>query len=573
MTIQLSTIAPDFDSLRIQLEQAADKFPSWKDRITSATGQTIVEMVAAIGAYSQYSIESAYQETWPDSAKNKEALYAASNYAGVRVKRKGPASVTFAMTSPGPITIPPFTPFIGAGTHWFNRNALYIGQNPTIVTLHQGEVKTVQVYGIGTDFQAFVAQEPGFIISDTDVLMTIDGVSIPVRVEGLWTLPSLPGVQQFTLPDGKMIILFGNDYYGSKPGTNNLVQITYVLTLGVDGNNVVTIGKSITLDGDSNIKGTPSTNPQGGGSEADYHIYKNVTPALFGAFDSTVTASQYKKFPLTYPGVIDARVLAQREINPMALPWMNTMKVCLLTEGPTWDNNQWLAFKEYFERNCMYSTRIVREDPVPFNVSVVARISCKSFANLSSVQANAEAALTALFAPRQGIIGLDLYISDILSTLYKADSNIEFVQMTSPPVDLVLSGLSVGYPTLTISTGGNLAPGTYDYGIGLISTLGGTAAPARWSSIKVNNPGSQITVTWPLAANPQTYQVFGRVTGPNLGLIANVAANGQSFQSFVDNGTITPTGTVPSQSTIASYYPHLLSKSLTLVYTTRNLRS
>jgi hypothetical protein len=116
--IQLSNIAPDFDSLVAQLQSSADGFPgTWKDRITSSMGQTLVEMIAAIGAYSQYAIESSYQETFPDSAKNADSLYAAANYAGVRISRKSPAEVTFSMTNAtGSVTIPPYTQFVGAGT-------------------------------------------------------------------------------------------------------------------------------------------------------------------------------------------------------------------------------------------------------------------------------------------------------------------------------------------------------------------------------------------------------------------------------------------------------------------------
>lgn len=570
--IQLSNIAPDFESLRIQLEAAAGTFPSWRDRITGASGQTIVEMVAAIGAYSQYAIESSYQETWPDSAKNPEALYAAANYAGVRINRRGPAGLTFPMRAPSAMTIPPYTQFVGAGTNWFNREALTLTTTASPVTLYQGQIQIKEMNGLGTDFQAYVAEEGNFQISDVDVLLSVNNVSIPVIREGLWTKNGQPGAQNFTLPDGKMITLFGNGLYGTKPGTNDICRFTYVTTDGLDGNNIVTIAKQIVMSGNPDVQGTPTSNPQSGSNQSDYLVYKNITPALFGEFDSAVTPQQYKKAPLKYPGVIDARVLAQREINPKALTFMNVMKVCLLTTS-TWTNTDWLQFEAWYNAASMYAVRFIREDPVAVNITVAARISCKNFANLSAVQTKVEAALDKLFELRQGSIGLDLYIDDILDAIRNADSNIEFVQLTSPTVDLVLSSLSVGFPTLTVSSGGTLQPGVYDYGIGLISTLGGTAAPNKWSSVTVTQPNSKITVQWPLAANPQSYQVYGRVTGNSLGLITTVAANGQPFQSFVDDGSITPSGGVPAQSTIASYYPKLVTKSLTMAYTTRNLRN
>jgi hypothetical protein len=574
MTIQLSNISPDFDSIRLQLEQAAQSgnFPSWKDRITGATGQTILEMVAAIGAYSQYSIESSYQESWPDSAKNPEALYAAANYAGVRINRRQPASITLMMQSPTNMVVPPITAFVGAGTYWYNRAALNLTNSLTPVTLYQGQIVQKQVNGSGTDFQAFLSEESSFQVADGDVYLKVNNVSVPVIPEGLWTCNGTPGVQQFTLPDGKLILLFGNSLYGTKPGTNDLCTITYVTTLGVDGNNIVTTGKKIVMDGNADVLGTPTGNPSGGSAQTDYIVYKNITPALFGAFDSAVTANQYKKYPLLYPGVIDARVLAQREINPKALTFMNTMKVCLLT-STVFSTADFDAFETWFNKGVMYSTRIIREDPVPVDIAVIGRISCKNFANLSAVQTKVGVALDKLFALRQGSIGLDLYISDIIDAIKQADSNVEYIQLSSPPVDLVLSSLSVGYPTLRFVPGGGTLPaGTYDYGIGLLSSLGGTAAPGKWRTIQTPSVGG-IVVTWPLAANPASYQVYGRVTGGAMGLLANIAATGAAFQSFNDDGSVVPTGTVPAQSTIASYYPHLISKALTMQYTNRNLRA
>jgi uncharacterized phage protein gp47/JayE len=568
--MQLSNIAPDWDSLVSQLQTQAATYPTWTDRITGATGQTIIEMIAAIGAYSQFAIESSYQEAFPDSAKNADSLYAATNYAGVRVARKSPASITFNMTSTSSRTIDPYTQFVGAGTNWFNRDALtFVANTPRSVTLYQGSVVTKSAYGQGTDFQAFVSAEDSFQVSNTDVLLLINNVSVPVIIKGLWTKKGQAGVQDFTLPDGRMIVLFGNDIYGSKPGANDVVQLTYVVTAGQDGTNIVTQNKQIVMDGDPTVSGTPSGGPSGGGNEPDYVIFKNVTPALFGAFDSAVTGTQYKALPLQYPGVIDARVLSQREINPYALNWMNTMKVSLLTES-SWSPTDWSNFETWFNDSTMYSTRIVRSDPQPVNITVTAIVSCKTFSNLTNVQAEIEAALQNLFALRQGSIGLDIYMSDIITTIKEADSNVEFVQLISPTIDYALSTLGVEAPTLTEVLGGGTLPiGTYDYSINVSSTLGGSSAPAKWASITTTANNSAILLNWPSVPNAANYGVWGRITGPALGLVASPG----NVLTYTDTGAVTPTPPVPVESTISAYYPNLTAINLTMQYTNRNIRS
>lgn len=568
--IQLSTIAPDFASLVAQIQAAAQSFPNtWKDRITSSTGQTLTEALAAIGAYSQYSIESSYQEVWPDSAKNAEAVYAAVNFAGVRIKRRGPAALSMNMAAGSSRTIPPMSQFLGAGTYWFNRDALILTTTPSTVVLYQGQIVKTTTSGDGSAFQAFVSAERDFHVSDTDVLLKINGNNIPVIQEGLWTKPGVPGVQQFTLPGGEMIILFGNSVYGTVPKTNDVCEITYVDTLGADGNNIVVATKVINLDGDITVSGIPTVPPSGGGNENDFIVYKNIAPALFGEFDSAVTAPQYKKRPLKYPGVIDARVIAQKDINPKAVTWMNSMKMTLLTSSP-WNGAAFLAFSDWYNAGTMASTRIHREDPLPVDVVVTGKISCKNYSNLSAIQVKVKDALASLFELRQGSIGLDIYRSDVIKAIVEADANIEFCQLTSPPADVILSSLGVNFPILTEYPGmGTLPAGTYDYAVSNTSTLGGDSAPTKWQSIKTVSPFSAVQVQWFTAPNTQNYHVWGRITGGALGKIADVSG---STLLYLDTGSVTPTLPLQSQSTIASYYPRLQATNLVMAYTTRNLR-
>jgi len=567
MSIQLSNIAPDFTALVSQLQTQLATKDTWKDRLTTATGQTIVEMIAAIGAYSQFSIESAFQEEWPESAKNANSLYAACNFLGVRVNRKRPASITVSMTSPTPVNISVNSQFVGAGSYWFNRDVLVLGPTPTTVTLYQGQVKTSTFKGLGSNFQAFVTSEQQFNVSDLDVYLTVNGVSVPVIHEGLWTHPNLPAVQDLTLPTGQAMLLFGNTSYGTVAGVNDTCIVTYVVTLGVNGDNIPTLAQTFALETNNTVTGVGTNQASGGGDQTAPIVYKNVTPALFGAFNSSVTASQYKRLPLQYSGVLDAKTFAQREVSPYALTWMNVIKVCLLTPTVMTDA-QWHDFETWYLSQTMYSTRIFRQDPIPSDIIVNARIFCKNFANLNQVKANAQAALISLFAPRQGIIGLDIYRSDIIKAFMDSDSNIEYVILESPVTDIVLSSFVVDYPTWTVTgPGGTLQPGQYDYAISAVSGLGGESAPAKWVTAKVNFGGAKVQLDWTPLANAVQYKIWGRITPSSLGLIATVPG---IVRTYTDDGTITPTGTLQVQSTVDTYYPNLKSFALTVNYSNRD---
>ncbi len=568
--INLSTIAPDFESQRIQLETFLLTKDAWKDRLTSPTGQTLIEMIAAIGAYSQYSIESAYQEVWPESSKNANSLFAASNFAGVRINRKLPASVTASLSSLVPTTVPPYTQFVGAGTTWFNRTALTLTSTAKTVVLHQGKKITKNLTGLGTDFQAFVSAEKDFQVSDIDVALEVNGINIPATLEGLWLKASLPGAWQFTLPSGQMILLFGNEVYGTKPTTLDNCLVTYFVTLGRDGNNLLTTTKKVNQESDLSILGTFTSQPSNGSTQTNPLVYKNVTPALFGAFNSSITPAQYKKLPLTYPGVIDALVLAQREINPQALNWMNVFKVSLLTTT-LMTAPQFSVFEDFFNRNTMYSSRIVREDPIAVPVSVIADIFCTNFSDLTSIKSKVQIALTKLFEPRQGILGLDIYISDIIDVIKDADSNIDYVRLISPVVDTILSSQNVATPSLTLVPGGTLPAGTYDYGISVVSSLGGETAPVNWGTIVTTSTGG-ISISWPRVSRGSAYKVWGRNTGAGLGLIATIPTTGLPSYTFVDTGVVVPLAPLLAESTIPVFYPKLSSSVIVPAYSTREIK-
>lgn len=566
---ELSKVRPDRDALVAQLITALSQKDAWRDRVVSSTGKTLVDFVAAVGAYSQYSIESAYQEVWPESAKNRSSLYAASNFLGVRYNRKAPALMTANVSATAAQTLAPYTQFVVAGTFWFNRTPVALTTSAQQVTLYQGKIVSTSVSGLGTDFQAYVSPETSFTVSDTDVLITINGNAIPSTLRGLWSFVDKPAVQQFTLPSGQAIFLFGNANYGSKPGVNDTVTITYAVTLGADGNNLPVYGQKIALSsGDKTFSGIVATAPQGGANETDAFAWKNITPALSGSFDSAVTPSQYKATPMLYPGVIDAQTFSQREINPKALTWMNNIRVVILPNTP-WGDTEWNSFVDFMTDRTMYKCQFVRRDPVPTDVTVELDVYCSNFANLNDIKSRVIASIQDLFSPRQGILGFDFYRFDIEVKAKSSDNNIEYIVLKQPTSDIILSSLNVGAPTVVNNTGGgSITPGPYDYAISAVSTLGGETAPAKWTTINVAAGSSTNVISWDPVANAVSYKVWGRQTGVALGLLGTVLASAPL--TFTDNGSINPTGTVPVEATIDSYYARLASVTVNMFYSTRS---
>lgn len=564
---ELSKIQPDRDDLVAQLGTSLEGKSAWKDRVVSSTGQTLIDFTAAVGAYSQYSIESAYQEVWPESAKNADSQYAAANYAGLRYNRKQPAHVSVSLAVVVPATIPAFSQWVINGTYWFNRTAMALTSTLTSYTLFQGKVVDTTINGIGTDHQAYVTAEKDFVVSNSDVIVEINGGAIQTVFRGLWTLPSQPGCQHFTLPNGACVILFGNDNFGSKPGVNDSVRIRYVTTYGADGNNLGVLDQDCMLISDPTIKGKATSSATGGANQTDPFQYKNITPAIFGTHDAAVTPAQYKALPMQYPGVQDAQVYAQREINPKALTWMNNMKVVLLTSAP-FSGADWQGFVDFMQSRTMFKCQFIRQDPVAVPLNVDIDVFCSNFSNLTEIKNKVITAITALFAPRRGILGFDTYRSDIERVVDFADKNIEYMVLKNPSTDLVLSSLNVFAPTLTRQSGGTIPAGSYDYGISVVSAFGGETAPANWTTIVAGSGSNKFKIDWLAVGNATAYKIWGRTSG-SYGLLATVSA---STLTWTDDGSATPGVIPPVQSTIASYYPKLGTLTVNCLYSQRPIR-
>lgn len=563
--IELSRIRPDFDALTTQLNTALASKSAWKDRITSSTGQTLVEMIAAIGAYSQYTVESSFQEVWPESAKNKGSLYAAATYLGVRFNRKLPASVTVNLAAQGTRTIPAYTQFTGAGTYWFNREPLRVTSQDKEFTLYQGRVITTEMNGLGSAFQAFVTSESEFAVSDIDLFVSINNESIDTSQSGLWSRKGLDGCQHFTLPDGRAVVMFGNVNYGSIPQVNDNVEIFYTVTLGANGNNIATFDKPFSQELEPTVSGKATSQPTGGADETDPFVYKNLSPSLFGSFDSAVTATQYKAMPLQYPGILDAVVTAQREMNPNALTLMNTIRVSLLS-NTVLNTAQWNNFVDWFQKHTMFSPKVIRYEPEAFGVEVFAEVYCKNLANLAEVKANVEKSVENLFKPRQGLLGLDVYRSDIDAAIRAADSNVEFVVLRAPTTDILLNSYNADYPVLKPALG-TLPAGTYEYAVSVVSSLGGETAPANWTTLITTVPGG-VSVKWEPVLNALQYKVWGRVVGQanQYGLLATLS---NLTYEFLDNGSVIPVAPVPLVSNVGVYYPKLALLTINTFYTKR----
>lgn len=570
--LELSQVQGDFDSLVAQLQAYLTTKDSWNGFLTTQTGETLLEMVAAVGALNQMRLLRYYQDAFPFTALSDKAVYAIASMQGVRVNRKSSMGVQVSLSSPaGEVIIPELSIFSVAGTPFFNRQSITVTPVVQEYTLYEGVIERLRTRGTGTAYQTFISKEADFVVSDQDVRVRINGAEIEKTWDGLWKLKSSSGgYRDRTLPDGRMQLEFGNDRFGSRPSVNDDVDIIYVVTQGTSVESLKTLTRKVKCDQFPSVEGTAVSNPTGGGEQTDPELYKNLSAAQFGNFGSAVTKQQYQNTALSYSGVIDAKTFAQREVNPNASTWMNLIKVVLLTTTP-WSNADRQSFLDYMEDKTMYSTRLFIENPVPVTVDVSMTVGCYSWANASDCRASATEAVMEVFRRKPGILGRDIFRSDIHDAVMASNSGIEYVVLTAPRSDLIVSGSSMDAPRIAAGplNSGSVPVGTYHYGVSPVLGPLGEIPPARFATFVNTVPNTVLAIEWTTYEGASSYKIWGR-SANGIGLLAQVS--GTSNPIFIDDGTANPGELPPPASTVPVRYNALGNLNVTARYSARSQR-
>lgn len=540
----LSDLTADREQFKQQFNNYLSTKNVWKGELTTQTSQTLIDLISTVGTFDQAKIIRAKEDAYSETAQSDDAIRSITQMQGLRMTRMLPAEISVELETQTPVTISPYTVFMAGGYSYFNREQIVLeANNPVVVPLYEGRVQVFVMGGLGTSYQAFVSEEDGFVVSDSDVVVRINNVMIPRSLGTMWNYKNQPAFSDLTLADGRLIVQFGSEHYGSRPEVNDDVSIMYVVTEGNANNNRVLINKRVSTETHPSVSGKVLTNPTGGTDQKSVVVYKNVSSGSFGTYQSGVTKSQYTALVNTYPGVIDAVTQAQREINPGDLFWMNTIRVSALTNSP-WTQNQQRDFIQYLQKITMYAARFIWQDAIPIDRDVQVEVYAFNTAVLSQVQQQAEDAIIELFRPKPGILMTDLYASDLIEAIMHSTNNqISYVQVVAPAGAMLVTAPSSPNTEFSIEFGGSLSEKMYSYCIS-VTTPEDTGTPDGWVYPQiVGSTNKTVALSWDPVPGATEYKVWGREAG-QIGLLATITD--MSITKFVDDGSIVPTGGLPN---------------------------
>jgi len=579
-TVELSTIKPDFNDLVSQLQADLSTRPVWKDGLLrTSTGAAITEHIAGIGALDQYAIASALEEAMLTTAKNESSVYAWVIGQGIRLTRKLSASTTGRFVFPSPVTsqfvIPAYSVFKAqTGESLFNRDSLLVPAGTTTfdIVLYEGVVIDKTIQGIGSDYQVYITPEDSFSVSDSDLVVRINGTPIDVVTDRLWERKGLrkTAVWDRTTKTGQLWLLFGNDFFGAKPSANDLVNITYIITRGTSAatTSIVNSKLTLTLSGLPDYKATVITALNGGGDQTNAYTLQKTAPILWGAQGNAVNGTQYASLPIgQYPGVIDLKTYAQRNLSTRDLRYMNLVKLVLLT-STQWSPTERSDFETWYRRRSIYSTRFFFEEPIQNTANIEAEVYCSNVADLNAVRSKATAALQKLFEPRYRILGASFFLSDIDDAIRGCDATVKFIRIRQPTTDMfagVVPPTNLSISSSPVSIG--LPIGHYDYAVTATNAYGETTVTGLMS--KTLSSTGVNTLNWTGYPTVTGFKVYGR-TNNQLNLLTSLPST--QF-TWTDDGTTVPDANVqlPTLDTTRVHYWSLGTVTLNMFYTGRDI--
>ena len=452
--IPLARTEPDYERIMLQLFQALSEDKDWYDILVAGTGTALLRMIASGITMNEFSIQRALQEAFLGFASSDNSVYAATRMLGVRPRRKLPSRVSVKLTRDvyGDYKeIPKFSSFTIGALAFFNRDTIVFKSTDTevTVTLYQGLVVTETITSNGEPFQSFIIGNGTRSASDTDVIVSIDGIEWERNTDGPWENARNSKVYyESTTLKGDIEIKFGNGEFGAIPTINRNIVIQWVETLGLAGNldsantTVVLISPQ-----DNTITGATQTTAQGGDDEISAKVYRQIASNLRAANRRAVRRSDYTALALEFAGIKDALFRGQAEVAPTRRSMMNVIVVTLLLDNAL-TTSQWNAFvKEFSENLGVYSFQFLRSDPVPITVNIDATVYCRPSASLEDIKSQLTKMIEDFFKPKKGHLGFNVYLSDISDLLNgrnsdnpneKLERDIEYCTINNPLTDVIL---------------------------------------------------------------------------------------------------------------------------------------
>ena len=335
----------NFDDIKASIKSYLRANSNFSDMDFEGSNLSILINILAYNSYSTaYNTNMAVNETFIDSATLRENVVSLARNIGYVPRSRRAARATVDMSFAGitsttkQITIKP-----GVIANGVVSNVNYIFSLPEEVTLladngdAQGRVEIYQGQYITNTFvvdnsnpsEKYVLANDGIDTSTINIKVrnsssdnTTTQYKLVDNIVGVTSMSNIYLLQETS--DEKYEVLFGDDIFGKKLQSGNIVSVSYIRTNGKSGNGVGQFnftGTIVDEDGASETDysafitaGEPSAN---GDSIEPVESVKYYAPRLYSAQHRAVTANDYEAIlPSIYPNIESVSAYGGEELDP-----------------------------------------------------------------------------------------------------------------------------------------------------------------------------------------------------------------------------------------------------------------
>jgi len=440
----------DYESLRRELlarvPQLTDR---WTDFNASDLGVVLLELFCGVGDMLAYYLDAQAAEAFLPTARQRQNVINLCKLIGYRLDGPVAAATTLRFSLAAPLAKDLLIPmgtvcralledghadFETAADGVLPHGALYVD-----VSARQGVRKSQAFTGTGMPWQRL--ELTGKNIAQGSVRVITSGVE---WTEALHFQESGAESVHFVVEtDGLEVsaIGFGDGRHGIAPATGMNVEVSWLETLGADGNLapdlVHDILSSVTLDGVPVRLTVTNTIPAiGGASRESIDFARAQAPAELRTLWKAVTKEDYQTLAVGFPGVAKARVL---DTNDCAGIRYYNVHIAIAPEGGGIASP--LLKQEltaFLEARKVITVEFELYDPVYRAIDIDADVYLWAGESEDTVRGRIEQGLANFFAFENVDFDQDIHFSDVVALL-DGIRGVSHVHLHTPADDVILN--------------------------------------------------------------------------------------------------------------------------------------
>ena len=431
---QMEYTSKDYTTIRDDLMALIPNFaPQWTSRDSSDFGIVLLELFAYLGDLLNYQIDRAANESFIDTATQRETVIKLANLLGyyptASVAAKG--TVTFTNSTASPVTVAAgttiSTPGTGAGSSvsYTLDNAVTVSAISAGVAgtasgnVTQGIKVTNEAVGTsdGTSNQTFRLANTGTFIDD-GLSVAVGGSSYTRVTNILTSVATDTSYVAYTDGDGYTYVKFGDNVSGKIPPKDSAIVVTYRYTTTPPSTGNISASTISVISGNTGLNVSNASAFSGGSDAESTESIRNNAPKALRALTRAVSLEDYESLAVTYSNISKANAIAT-----------SFGSISLFLAGPNGSAvsaANLRAIEAWFAPKTPPGTTVVASSFTPTYPYLNVSVNVLPQYNNASVQASVQDALATLFN-FDGVTFADLISEGDIFAACKAVDGVNYI--------------------------------------------------------------------------------------------------------------------------------------------------